>query len=50
MRKVKHQIKPDISCNPSGVNEQVERQREMEKKGFVLIRESKNTVRVITKK
>lgn len=50
MRKIKHQVKPDTSCNPLGVDELIERQREREKKGFVLIRESRNTVRVITRK
>ena len=49
MRKIKHQIKPDISCNPPDVDELIERQREREKKGFVMVRENRTTVRILTK-
>ena len=49
MRKVKHQVKPDTTRNPAGVSELVDRQREKEEKGFVMVRENRTTVRILTK-
>ena len=49
MRKVKHQTKPDTSCNLLNVNELVERQREREEKGFVMVKVNRTTVRIVTK-
>ena len=49
MRKIKHQIKPDTSCNSLGVDELVERQREREKKGFVMVKVNRTTVRIVIK-
>lgn len=50
MRKIKHRPKPDLSGNSSGVEELVERQREREAKGYTVVRENKQTVRIILKR
>lgn len=49
MRRIKHQVKPDTTRNPSNVSELVERQREKEEKGFVMVRENRTTVRIVMK-
>ena len=50
MRKTRHVKKPDTRCNPEGVDELVARQMAREKEGFLIVKDSTNTLRMILKK
>lgn len=50
MRQTKHVKKPDTRCNPEGVEELVERQMARESDGFLIVKENRNTTRIIITK
>lgn len=50
MRQTKHVKKPDTSRNPEGVEELLERQMAMESDGFLIVKENRNTTRIIITK
>lgn len=50
MRQTKHVNKPDTSRNPEGVEELVERQMARESDGFLIVKENRNTTRIIITK
>ena len=48
MRQVKHQKKPDISHNSPGLEEKIEQRRRLEEgRKAVIVKENKNTIRII---
>ena len=50
MRKIKHRPKPDLSGNPADIDRMVSVQRAREAKGYTVVRENKQTVRIILKR
>lgn len=50
MRKVNHKPKPDLSANPTEVDRMVSVQRAREAKGYTVVRENKQTIRIILKR
>lgn len=51
MRQVRHQRKPDTTRNPDGLDEAIERHRRKEAaRPFLVVRENKQTVRLIFKR
>lgn len=46
-KKIRHQAKPDTRYNPDDTARYVDRQRKMEETGYVMVRENKNTIRII---
>lgn len=48
MRQVRHQKKPDITRNPDGLDEAIERHRRKEAaRPFLVVRENRNTIRIV---
>ena len=48
MRQVKHTSKPDTSRNSPGLEEKIEQRRRMEEgRKVVIVKENKNTIRII---
>lgn len=51
MRQVRHHRKPDTTRNPDGLDEAIERHRRKEAaRPFLVVRENKQTVRLIFKR
>ena len=50
MRKIRHVNKPDTIYNPEGVDELVARQMARESDGFLIVKENRNTTRIIITK
>ena len=50
MRQTRHVNKPYTSRNPEGVEELVERQMARESDGFLIVKENRNTTRIILTK